>query len=241
MLRFIRRLGVALLEPWRYANRWARKSYAQEGEDLVVDRLFDGHSRGFYVDIGAHHPFRFSNTFFFYRKGWKGICVDPLPGTLQIFNKYRPKDIFIQAGISMQATTLTYFMFNEPALNTFDAEIAKKRNGLSNNKIVDAIEVETVRLSSVLEANLGKNQKIDILSIDVEGLDLEVLKSNDWNKYKPECVIVECLKTNLENLLSDPVFLYLNSMEYEIYAKTGNSVIFVKRGMTTLKLTSATT
>ena len=66
----------------KFINRHYQKSYAQEGEDLILYRMIYGKiDKGFYVDVGAHHPKRFSNTYFFYRKGWRGINVEPMPGS----------------------------------------------------------------------------------------------------------------------------------------------------------------
>ena len=76
------------------------KSYSQEGEDIILARIFGKQQNGFYVDVGAHHPYRFSNTYFFYKRGWKGINIDAMPGSMKIFNKYRPRDKNIEAGIS---------------------------------------------------------------------------------------------------------------------------------------------
>ncbi|MCW5198180.1 hypothetical protein VU06_00335 [Desulfobulbus sp. F3] len=85
--------------------------------------------KGFYIDIGAHHPKRFSNTFYFYRQGWHGINIDAMPRSMELFNKIRPRDINIEAAISDEKVELTYYMFDEPALNTLSkesAEITKK-------------------------------------------------------------------------------------------------------------------
>lgn len=97
------------------------KSYSQEGEDLVLARIFEELriTKGFFVDIGAHHPARFSNTNYFYRRGWRGINVDALPGTKKLFQRKRPRDITIECGVGSQEGVLKYFVFNEPALNTF--------------------------------------------------------------------------------------------------------------------------
>jgi FkbM family methyltransferase len=226
---FIRRTLSKIKEPWVYSNQWARKSYAQEGEDLILDRLIDGTPKGFYVEVGSHHPFRFSNTFLFYRRGWNGICVDPLPGSKLLFNKWRPRDVAIEIGISEVSSHLKYYMFNESALNTFDQQIAKDTDGHGNYKIIKVQEVETVPLSKILDSYLPANQKINILSVDVEGLDLQVLRSNDWSKYRPNYIVAECLQTDLGMLPEDPVATFLFTVGYQAYAKTGNSVIFVER------------
>lgn len=204
---------------------FCKKSYAQEGEDLVMDRLLNK-KKGFYIEVGCHHPFRFSNTYYFYRKGWKGICIDPMPGTKKSFSKWRPRDFSIEMGISNAPSTLEYYMFNEPALNTFDKDIAIERDGLRSYKLISTKEIHTDTLASILEEHCSPKD-IDILSVDAEGMDLVVLKSNDWKKFKPTLIVAECLKTKLTDLAQNEVVIYLNTLNYEPYAKTGNSVIFI--------------
>ncbi len=229
MIGKFRKYLSKIKEPWLYSNNWARKSYSQEGEDLVLDRLMGGVSTGFYVDVGSHHPFRFSNTFLFYRRGWSGLCIDPLPGTKALFNRWRPRDLAIEMGVSGEPKVLKYYMFNEPALNTFDFEIANEKNGLRQYKIVNVQEIKTAPLAQILDSYLPAGAQVDMFSVDVEGLDLQVLKSNDWNKHRPRYVVAECLKTDLEVLFEDAVVSFLREVGYRAYAKTGNSVIFVKR------------
>lgn len=206
---------------------YTKQSFSQEGEDLVVDRLLNK-KNGFYVEVGCHHPFRFSNTYYFYKKGWDGICIDPMPGTRKAFNKWRPRDIAIEMGVSEAPSTLEYYMFNEPALNTFDKKIAIERDGLRSYKLVDTKKIHTDTLTSILEKHHA-TKDIDILSVDTEGMDLIVLKSNDWTRFKPTLIIAECLKTKLTDLAQDEITIYLNSRNYELYAKTGNSVIFISK------------
>jgi len=207
---------------------FGKKCYSQEGEDLVLSRFFDGQERGFYVEVGAHHPFRFSNTYLFYKKGWSGICVDPLPGINSEFKKWRSRDNFLEVGVSDQRGMMIYHMFNEPALNTFDESLARERDGLKSYRIVETREVPVIALADVLEKNMPESiDQIDFLSVDVEGYDLAVLKSNDWVMYRPRVVVAECLKSDLKSLVDDPVTVFLSDLHYVPYAKTGNSVIFV--------------
>jgi FkbM family methyltransferase len=203
-----------------------RKSYSQEGEDLIVDRLLSSKKNGFYVEVGAHHPCRFSNTYFFYKRKWSGICIDPLPGTRKSFNRWRPKDITLEVGVSTEPSRLEYFMFNEPALNTFDANVASSRNGLKGYHLIERRQIQTFPLAELLHMHLKPNQAIDLLSVDVEGFDLDVLKSNDWISFRPKVIIVECLTTILEDINSDPIFILLKNQGYLLYGKSGCSFIF---------------
>jgi FkbM family methyltransferase len=202
-----------------------RFSYAQEGEDLVVDRLLEGKKNGFYVEVGCHHPFRFSNTYMFYKKGWRGICIDPLPGTKELFYATRPRDFVIEVGVGEQGGTLIYYMFNEPALNTFDSVVANSRDGIKGFKIIKQQLIEVRRLDEIL-TSIPNIPAIDIMSVDVEGFDLQTLKSNDWKKFRPKIVIAECLASDLLSVQSDPINSLLTTLGYVAYAKTGHSIIF---------------
>lgn len=221
---FIRRQLYKYLGLFAYG----RYSYAQEGEDLIVDRLLSGKRKGFYVEVGCHHPFRFSNSYLLYRRGWSGICIDPLPGTRLLFNKHRPRDLVIEMGVGEENSTLTYFMFNEPALNSFDRALSLSRDGRCGARLIKTIDVEVRRLSEIMSDHKGW-PPIDVLSVDVEGFDIQVLRSNDWIRCRPAIIIAECLGLDLRSLASDPVVAFLSELDYSIYAKTGNSVVFVDK------------
>lgn len=204
-----------------------KKSWSQEGEDLILDRLFENKSNGFYIDIGAHHPKRFSNTKLFYDKGWKGINIDAMPGSMRLFEKSRPRDINLEKPISNENQILTYYAFNEPALNGFSKELSEQRNGKGNYFIEFTTDIETITLEKVLDEHLPLNQKIDFLSIDVEGLDYEVLISNNFNKYQPKVILIEILGQNMTDIENNNISKFLNKYGYTLYAKTINTVFFI--------------
>lgn len=210
-----------------YFDGYALKSYSQEGEDMVLRRLFEKQKTGFYVDVGAHHPKRFSNTFFFYKKGWSGINIDAMPNSMKLFDKIRPRDINLEVPISDKKQKLKYYMFNEPALNGFSKELAEKRDG-KDYKIISEKDMETSTLEEILEKHLPYGQEIDFLSVDVEGLDLQVLKSNNWKRFRPRIVLVEVLGSSIKEMANLKEYKYLSGFEYEIFAKTVNTVIFQK-------------
>jgi len=162
---------------------YSMKSYSQEGEDMILRRIFEGQKDGFYVDVGAHHPKRFSNTYYFYKLGWCGINIDAMPGSMVAFNKSRPRDINLEVPISSNKQILSFFVFNEPALNSFSADLSKEREYLENDyRIVSKIKLETDTLENVLDAYMSPTVTIDFMSIDVEGFDFDVMQSNNWNK-----------------------------------------------------------
>jgi FkbM family methyltransferase len=205
---------------------YSTRSYSQEGEDMVLRRIFEKQERGFYVDVGAHHPKRFSNTYYFYKKGWRGINIDAMPGSIRMFNKLRPRDINLEMAISEEKKTLRYYAFNDPALSGFSRQLANQRKGQGNYKIVFEKDLQTHTLTEVLDEHLPKGQEIDFLSVDVEGLDLEVLKSNNWSTYCPRVVLVESTGNSLEEIMLSDIYKLLRDNGYQLYAKTVNTLIF---------------
>ncbi len=211
-----------------YIDGYLNKIYSQEGEDIILSEFFTNRKAGFYVDVGAHHPKRFSNTYLFYKKGWRGINIDAMPGSMKAFRRIRPRDINLELGISGKEGEMTYYMFDEPAINGFSKDISEDRDKNSNFRIIKKEKIRTYPLSVVLEKYLPKDEKISFMSVDVEGLDLMVLRSNNWKKFSPEIVLVECIEESLERIMKDPVFLFLKSKGYGIVAKTYRTVIFMK-------------
>tara|TARA_B100000787_G_scaffold69870_1_gene51392 strand:- start:2393 stop:3142 length:750 start_codon:yes stop_codon:yes gene_type:complete len=201
-------------------------SYSQEGEDMVLKRIFDNQTNGFYIDVGAHHPKRFSNTYNFYLKGWKGINIDAMPKSMDLFNKIRPRDINLELGVGQKEEELNYYIFNEPALNSFSKELSETRDKAKDSYFIkDIIKVEVKPLNKILDTHLINND-IDFLNVDVEGLDLDVLKSNDWSKYRPKFVLVEILSSSLHNIDKDPIFQLMKEKSYIIFSKQVNTVFF---------------
>lgn len=203
------------------------KAYSQEGEDILLSRFFEGKKDGFYLDIGAHHPFRFSNTYLFYQKGWSGINIDAMPGSMSLFEKHRPRDINIEKAIAEKQEKLPFYIFNEPALNTFDKTNVQKYLLNSNYKIIEKRELEAVPLGLLLENYLPEDKQIDFISIDVEGYDLQVLKSNNWIKFKPLVVLVESLEMeSINEFQKSEIYNFLISRGYLFFAKTVNTCFF---------------
>ena len=213
-----------------FLGGYSRKSYSQEGEDLVLWVLLgDRVNRpGFYVDIGAHHPYRFSNTCIFYKNGWHGINVDATPGSMRPFRRLRRRDVNLECGISGEEGEMTYFIFDEPALNTFSEELAREyqENG---RKLISRQTVATRTLGSLLDEYMPAGTEIDFMSVDVEGLDLQVLRSNDWQRYRPYILVVEALDMELARLGEAEMYNYLAELNYEWVAKTFNTLFFRSR------------
>ena len=179
------------------------------------------------MDVGAYDPQRFSNTYYFYLKGWKGINIDAMPDSMKRFNALRSRDINLEISIYNEPNILTYYQFDESALNTFSLSLSEQRESKTNYKIVSQTQLPTQTLAKVLDDYLPNGQSIDFLSIDVEGVDYEVLTSNDWNKYKPNIILVEDLEvSSLANLNKSKTYLFLQDKGYILIAKTMRTLIF---------------
>jgi FkbM family methyltransferase len=200
-------------------------SFSQEGEDLILNRYFEGKKNGFFIDVGAHHPIRFSNTYLFYRKGWRGINIDAMPGSMNEFNMIRIEDINIEQAIGYQEAEATFHIFNEPALNTFDNTEAENVISSGMYKLKEKVSLSIKPIGNVLDQH-QINSSIDFMSIDVEGLDLDVLRGNNWEKYRPEVILIELLNFELEEAERHETVIFLKSVGYKLFAKTFNTVFF---------------
>lgn len=201
-----------------YCYRKFRTSFAKSGEDLQVFQLLKQKTNGTYVDVGSHHPIKGSNSFFFYLRGWTGVCVDPNPDFKPLYLKYRPKDVFLNIGISEEAGSMEYYRLSDrlSVRNSFSKEYINKNNLNREVKEINIIEVKP--LKSIFDAEIPSKQ-IDFLTIDVEGLDLLVLKGNDWDKYRPSIICVEShlqLNEDLNSLTSE----FMRDKDYILFGKT---------------------
>ncbi|WP_205945216.1 FkbM family methyltransferase [Pedobacter hiemivivus] len=200
-------------------------SYSQEGEDGILSRVFGNRQDGFFVDVGAHHPIRFSNTYKFYENGWRGINIDACPGSMEPFNRIRPLDINLEIPVSNLKEKMPFYVFNETALNTFSLELANEYQKKDSYWIDKTVVMETSTLASILDDHLPANQEIDFLSIDAEGFDFQILISNNWTKYKPKVVLIECDLSIAEFMDSD-LYRFMEKEQYEFFAKTVKTVFF---------------
>jgi FkbM family methyltransferase len=209
-------------------NAFVNISFSQEGEDLILNRLMEHKKDGFYIDVGAHHPMRFSNTYKFYLRGWRGVNIDALPGCMKLFDELRPRDLNIETPIlNDDSKTVTYYMFDESALNTFDQKTAEKVLRESPQyKLINTINLKPKKLENVLSELKLDSQEIDFLSIDVEGVDIDILKSNNWQKFKPQYILIESIATNLIDDLDSDIYRFLVNLGYSLKNKTVNTLIF---------------
>ncbi len=200
-------------------------SFSQTWEDLILKHLINK-KKGFYIDLGANHPKHYNNTYYFYNQWWNGINIEPNKQLIRKFQLIRPRDINLQLAWWI-GKELTFFVFNPNTLSTCDIDTADRYKQLGH-AMVDSYSVPVMGLASIIEQYAG-DIIIDILSVDVEGYDLAILETNNWEKYRPRFIILETLEySNNEsgkktNNLYDPK---LESWGYEIVADTYINTIY---------------
>ncbi|MCX4339232.1 MAG: FkbM family methyltransferase [Lachnospiraceae bacterium] len=195
--------------------------HSQDGEEVFLRELFWDKKDGFYVDVGAHHPFRFSNTQWAYENGWRGINIEPDIANFELFREFREEDININCGISDVETQLEYYIFKESALNTFCAEEVKNKEDIMNIR-----KIPVRRLDTIFREHGITN--IDYMDIDVEGMEMNVLNSINWDDVLIGCILVEQRGMTLVDVLSSEVCKYLKEKGYVPTNKYHRTVIYEK-------------
>lgn len=203
-------------------------AFSQEGEDLLIDHFLIYKRNGSYIDIGANHPFKGSNTFFFYlNRDWKGLVIDPIPTTKHSFEKHRPNDIVVQCGIGEENSSMTFYVMNESMISSFSKDLIDRRLASNPNYVIEKeVEVPIYTLKSILDKNWEEGRKIDLMSIDTENHDLSVLKSNDWNKYRPSFIIVHDKQLSLDHTSDSAIHNFLLTQKYRLRSRCFCSTIY---------------
>ena len=213
------------------SKSYIKKSYSGSAQDLIIDYFFKNKKKGVYIDVGCYHPYNANNTKLLYDRGWSGINIDLDFHTIDFFNFMRKRDENINVAISeKEGEKDLYFFHNRAAINSL-SEIRKK----------DAKEVRKVRaktLNSIVENSRFKNEKINLLSIDVEGHEMEVLRGLDLNKYFPEMIVIEYLERdildnlefhnqNINQILNSEIYQHMVKNNYNFVNWLHSDLIFV--------------
>jgi FkbM family methyltransferase len=200
-----------------HADQWyGHLTYSQHGEDLLFAAFFEsiGNPRPTYLDIGAHHPLNCSNTALLYRRGSSGVNIDANPDAIAIFSEYRSRDINLNIGVAASSGSLPFYRVdNRSGRNSFSEELMAQfiRENPQFN-ISDEIRVEVMTLDLVISRYCA-DRCPDLLSIDAEGLDMEILNSYSF-KTRPSLICVETGKDReaLNRLLFAHDFIKLTQM-----------------------------
>lgn len=205
-------------------------SYSQAGEDAIIRFLLADKkvNRITYLDIGTNSPDLGNNTYMFYRNGSRGVCVEADRTLIPEISKIRPEDKVLNVGVAADdGGEAPLYIFEASGISTFDKSEADKRAASGRFKLVDVATIKLVNINSIIRDNFPRYP--DLLSLDVEGLDLAVLKSLDFESYPIPIICVETCEYSENHIRpkNPEIARFMRSKGYEIYADTYINTIFV--------------
>ena len=234
MINYLLNLPSYLLRKYRSK----KNSYSLTSIDLLVSHIFRDQKKGFFIDVGCNHPVFNNNTYLLYKKGWRGINIDLDKKSIDLFNLYRKLDHNQNIAISSKLEDAELYFYHEKSpINT----INKKSANFQKAKPKEIRKIKTRTLDSVIAESSFIDKKIDFLTIDVEGHELEVLKGFDLKKYTPKIIVIEYLDLslekleiinfNLQNVLSSAVYQYMIDNDYTLVNWVHSDLVFVNNGL----------
>ena len=209
---------------------------ANWGLDLIVSNILKKQKKGIYIDVGCHHPLINNNTYLLYKKGWKGINIDLDYSSIEMFNYFRPSDDNRKIAISRKrGVAKLYFFHNRAAKNTLS-----KKSG-SGAKLITKIKTDT--LDNIIKSSKIKIKQIDLLSIDVEGNELNVLKGLNFRKYRPKVILLEFInpKNNefyqqeISNIINSRLYKFMKRKKYKLVNWVYDDLVFVPMNLSNKK------
>ena len=208
-----------------YYEKYSKKSYSISAVDLVIDRLFSKINNGIYVDIGCNHPIKYNNTYLLYKRGWNGINIDLDKKSIIQFNKLRKKDTNINTLVTSKddEEKLFYFYHERSAINTISKDLADSRS-IKPKKV---LKFKGKTINTIIESTRYKNEKINLVSIDIENYEYEALENFDFKKYKVDVIVAEITDIKQKNLeiYSQNIDYILNSNLYKLLIKNNYKLI----------------
>ena len=220
-----------------HKNLISKKSYFSfSGVDLIIENIFRNQKKGFYVDVGCQHPIKNNNTYLLFKKGWFGLNIDLDKDNIDLFNAARPNDENVNIAISNKiGETDLYFYHKKSPINT----ISKKTSNFQKANVSEVKRIKTETLTNILSKSITKNQKINLLSVDVEGHELQVFEGLDFNTFGPDVIIVEYLDLNvrkleiknlsIDNIINSDVYKFLILKKYILVNCIYSDLIFIKK------------
>jgi FkbM family methyltransferase len=184
-----------------------------------------------YIDLGANHPCHFSNTYYFYQAGARGILVEANPKLANELRFYRHRDIVLNRFVSSKCgQTMDFYVLNGDGLSTADYNVVQEF--IKENpwlEVVDTVQVESISVNEII-AHLGHAPKI--LNIDVEGMEMEILKDIDFETVRPMIIIVEMIPYSKDLYVgarNGDILEFMDKAGYAEFAFTGINSIFIDK------------
>ena len=206
-----------------------RLAYSHWGVDLIITKLLNSKNKGIYIDVGCHHPFLNNHSYLLYKSGWEGINIDIDYNSIDMFNFFRKSDVNIQTAVTDHKGEVDLFFYhNRAAKNTISKEFG------SDAKEQKKINSDT--LNNIIENSKFKNSKIDFVSIDVEGNEMNVLNGFNLKKYKPKLILLEFILPNkkefyekdINEITNSEVYNFLIKNEYKLINWNHDDLLFMR-------------
>ena len=195
-----------------------RYHYADNGEDVIIQGLFNHRKDGFYIDVGCYHPIRASLTHLLYKKGWKGVNIDISEDTINLFKMARPNDKNINIGIADKVGEDFYYQSSQ----------INQANSFKHYENVKKVKIQITTLDNIIK-NLGI-KKIDFLNIDVEYTDFKVLQGLNLNSVRPTLIAIEDNDAfDIADLINSDIYKYLINKEYFLYSKLNCTNLYLDK------------
>lgn len=232
-MSYLKKIIIKIFGWFKNTEQLSLESFSQCGEDLIVNFVFQAMQvhQPTYLDIGAHHPIKYSNTNFFYKMGSRGVSVEPNSDLYKLHVKHRRHDVSLNCGIGAQdAGQINFYLMSNSTLNTFSESEAKRYEEFGTYKIQNIVKIPVVGINTILEQYFPEASP-DFVTIDVEGLDFSIISAIDFNRWRPKVFCIETLtysetrqeKKNME------VIEFLISKDYFVYGDTYINTIFVDK------------
>ena len=205
---------------------YSKSSYSFEGSDLIASSLLRNVSQGKYIDVGANHPTIQNNTNYFYQKGWYGLAIDGNDEFEILWERSRPLDVFLTELVSDSTKEVEFSIYPDDTLSSMDSSsIQRYESRYAKNEIITR-RATTTTLEK-LKNKYFQEQEIHLLSIDIEGEDLNCLVGANLRFWKPGVIVIETKNLSLYEIYGNEIVEYLTSFGYRLIAKTPLDAFFV--------------
>ena len=180
-----------------YYEKYTKKSYSFNNVDLIIDYLLKDIENGIYIDLGCNHPIKFNNTYLLYKRGWSGINIDSDKISIDLFNKFRKNDFNVNKIVSENEDLKKLYIYHDRStINTLDKELVNSRT----KKPISEIEEKSTTLNKIIEKSPFEKDKINLLTVDIEGHEFQALKNFNFSKYKIDVVVLELFDKSLSEI-----------------------------------------
>ncbi len=200
-------------------EKYGQQTFAQFGEDVILfawlDTLRINRPGGFFVDLGAHHP-RFSSNTYLLRKllGWRGMNVEADPALFKVFEKECPECVNVNVAVGGTARKERLTVYNHPGANTMSDMMRERHMANAAVEIRDVIDLDVIAVNDLLNEHLPKDVEFRVLSVDVEGLDQEIIEAFDFTRWRPILILVEDFEMDLRDPNTSGIYRRMSEARY---------------------------